>query len=297
MILNRTNLNTLFVAFKAAFAAAFGGAETQWQAVATEVPSNTAENEYGWLGQFPRMREWVGERVVKNVKQHSHVIRNKTFEATVAVPREAIEDDQFGVYTPMMSDLGSSAAEHPDELVFGLLAQGFTTTCYDGQYFFDTDHPVTDADGVEQSVSNFQGGTATAWFLVDDSRAIKPLILQMRRKAAFVAKTQLSDDNVFEKNEFVYGVDGRWNAGFGLWQLAYASKQLLDEANLTAALAAMRSMKGDNGRVLGIKPRLLVVPPSLEYTAKKLVAAATSANGAENVLAGAVKVVVVPWLS
>lgn len=297
MILNRSNLNTLYIAFKAAFVSAFGGAETQWQRIATEVPSSSAENEYGWLGQFPRMREWVGERVIKNVKQHSHVIRNKTFEATVAVPRESIEDDQFGIYTPLMSDLGLSAAEHPDELVFGLLPLGFNTLCYDGQFFFDIDHPVTDANGIEQSVSNFQGGAGTAWYLIDDSRAIKPLILQMRRKAAFVAKTQLTDDNVFEKNEFVYGVDGRWNAGFGLWQLAYASRQPLDEANLTAALGAMRSLKGDNGRVLGIKPRLLVVPPALEYTAKKLVAASTSANGAENVLAGAVTVLVAPWLT
>ena len=121
---------------------------------------------------------------------------------------------------------------------------------------------------------------------------MKPLILQMRRPANFVAKDLLNDDNVFDKNEFVYGVDGRWNVGFGLWQLVYASKQTLDEASLTAAITAMRTMKGDNGRVLGIKPRLLVVPPSLEFAAKKLVAATTGANGADNVLANVLKVVV-----
>lgn len=296
MILNRMNLSILTTAFKAAFAVAFAGAETHWGHVATQVPSTTSENQYAWLGQFPQMREWLGDRVVKNIKQHDYAVRNKTFEATVGVPREAIEDDQFGVYTPLMSELGRSSAEHPDTLVFGLLASGFTTTGYDGQYFFDIDHPVTDANGVEGSVSNFGGGAGAAWYLIDDSRSIKPLILQMRRPAAFVAKDQLNDDNVFEKNEFVYGVDGRWNAGFGLWQLAYASKAVLDEAALAAALAAMRSMKGDNGRILGIKPRLLVVPPSLEYTAKKLVAA-TTANGGANVMANAVTVVVVEWLA
>lgn len=292
MILNKSNLSTLFVAFKAAFAIAFGGVEPQWKSVATQVPSTTSENEYGWLGQFPGMREWVGDRVVKNIKQHGYVVRNKTFEATVSVPREAIEDDQFGVYTPLVSELGRSAAEHPDELAFSVLASGFNTVCYDGQYFFDTDHPATDANGNEVSVSNFGGGAGTAWYIVDDTRAVKPLILQMRRQAAFVAKDQLNDDNVFDKNEFVYGVDGRWNVGFGLWQLAYASKQALDEANLTAAITAMRTMKGDNGRVLGIKPKLLVVPPSLEFAAKKLVAATTGANGADNVLANVLKVVV-----
>lgn len=297
MIVNQSNLKTLFVAFQAAFASAFSGAKPQWSRIATQVPSTSSENEYGWLGNFPRMREWLGSRVVKNIRQFAYSIKNKTFEATVSVPREAIEDDQYGVYTPLMSELGRSAAEHPDELVFGLLAGGFANTCYDGQFFFDIDHPVTDANGVEQSVSNFGGGAGTAWYLIDDSRAIKPLILQMRRTAALTAKTNLSDDNVFNDNEFVYGTDGRWNAGYGLWQLAYASRQALDEANLTAAIAAMRGMKGDNGRVLGINPRLLVVPPSLEFTAKKLVAASTTANGGENVLAGVLEVVPAPWLA
>ena len=33
-------------------------------------------------------------------------------------------------------------ALHPDELVYGLLANGFTEKCYDGKAFFATDHPV-----------------------------------------------------------------------------------------------------------------------------------------------------------
>lgn len=296
MIINRSNLTILFTALKTAFDEGFAGLQPQWNIVATEVPSTTSENTYGWLGQFPGLREWVGDRVVRNVKQHDYAIRNKTWESTIAVPREAIEDDQYGVYAPMAQEMGRAAAEHPDTLVFGLLAAGFTTACYDGQYFFDTDHPVTNADGVEVSVSNFQGGTGTAWYLIDDSRAIKPIIFQMRRKPEFTAKDQLTDDNVFFQREFIYGTDGRWNAGFGLWQLAYASKQTLDEANLTAAIAAFEGQSGDNGRKLGTRARLLVVPPALEFAAKKLVAATTE-HGGENPLANRVKVVVVPWLA
>ncbi len=32
------------------------------------------------------------------------------------------------------------AATHPDELAIGLLNGGFSATCYDGQFFFDSDH-------------------------------------------------------------------------------------------------------------------------------------------------------------
>lgn len=297
MILNRNNLSILYRAFSTAFQAGFAGYESQWKIVATEIPSTTSENVYGWLGQIPRMREWIGDRVIKNLLLHDYAIRNKTFEVTVAVPRPDVEDDQYGTYTPLMTEMGRSASEHPDELTFSLLKRGFSLPCYDGQYFFDTDHPVIGEDGAATSVSNFGGGAGAPWILIDDTRAIKPLIFQRRRPAAFVTKTQLNDDNVFFQDEFVYGVDGRWNVGFGLWQLAYASKQDLTPDNFNAAFAAMTDLKGDQGRPLGIKPRKLLVPASLRAAALKIATAENDAAGASNVNKGAVEVVVVPWLA
>jgi len=38
--------------------------------------------------------------------------------------------------------MGESAATLADDLVWGLLPKGKTTLCYDGQNFFDSDHPV-----------------------------------------------------------------------------------------------------------------------------------------------------------
>jgi phage major head subunit gpT-like protein len=299
MLINATNLKTLFVAFNAAFASVLGQAETQYQVVSTRVPSTTGSEEYGWLGTFPNVREWLGDRVVHGVKSHGYSIKNKSFELTVAVPRPAIEDDQYGVYTPMFAELGRAVAAHPDQLVFGLLPAGISTVCYDGQYFFDTDHPVLDATGTPQSQSNVDenGNSGTPWYLLDCSRALKPIIFQDRKAPNFVAKTAETDDNVFNAQEFVYGVDARRNVGYGFWQLAYRSRKGLDESNLTAAYTAMAERKGDHGRPLGIKPTHLVVPPSLEFAARKLVNATTLANGADNVLKGLVQVISVPWLA
>lgn len=42
---------------------------------------------------------------------------NKKYESTVGVPREAIEDDQVGLFRNMMAQAGQSAAELPDELI------------------------------------------------------------------------------------------------------------------------------------------------------------------------------------
>ena len=298
MIINKGNLTTLFVAFKAAFAAGLGQAPSQYDRIATTVPSSTSAEEYGWLGAFPNMREWLGDRVVNGMATHGYTIRNKSFEMTVGVPRPAIEDDQYGIYTPMMTEMGRAAAAHPDQLVFTLLKNGPSTLCYDGQNFFDTDHPVIAADGSVTTQANWDNnsGSGTAWYLLDTSRALKPIIFQSRKKPNFVAKTGETDDNVFDRNEYVYGVDSRCNVGFGFWQLAYGSRKTLDETNLIAAFTAMSERLGDHGRPLGIKATKLVVPPSLEFAARKLVNATTLANGADNVLKGLVEVEVSPWL-
>lgn len=299
MIINKGNLTALFVAFKAAFAAGLGQAASQYALVSTNVPSTTSTEEYGWLGAFPNMREWLGDRVINGMATHGYSIRNKSFEMTVGVPRPAIEDDQYGIYSPMMTEMGRAASAHPDQLVFNLLKAGNTTLCYDGQNFFDTDHPVIGADGAVASQSNYDdnGGSGTTWYLLDTSRALKPIIFQNRKAPNFVAKTAETDDNVFDRNEYVYGVDSRCNVGFGFWQLAYGSRKALDEANLIAAYTAMAERKGDNGRPLGIKPTVLVVPPSLKFAAMKVVNATTLANGADNVLKGLVTVEDVAWLA
>ena len=296
MIINSGNLAILFKAFNAAFQRGFSGSSSLWDKVATRVPSTTGSEAYGWLGNIPGMREWIGDRHIHNLKQHDYTIKNKNFEVTVGVPRDSVEDDQYGIYSPMMEMLGQSAAEHPDTLVFALLAAGFVTPCFDGQYFFDTDHPVIRADGSEVSVSNMQDGTGNPWFLLDTRRPLKPLILQVRKSPEFVRKDDPRDDNVFNRNELVYGVDDRKNVGFGFWQMAFGSKAGLDSANFEAAYDAMSAFKGDHGKALGIRPSLLVVGSSNASAARKIVEAQLVNGGDSNINFKRVDLLEVPWL-
>jgi len=297
MIVNRANLAMAFTGFKASFQKAFEGAAIDFDQLVLRVPSTTSQEAYAWLGQTTGFREWIGDRVIQALKQHNYTIVNKSFENTVGVPREAIEDDQFGIYSPLMAQLGQDAKEHPATLVYELLKSGFTKTCYDGQFFFDTDHPVLAADGTETSVSNTGGGSGTPWFLLDTSRVMRPIILQTRKPYTFVPMDKDDDEGIFMRKEYRYGVDARLNVGFGLWQLAYGSKQTLDAASFNAAYAAMQGMKGDNGRPLGLKPKLLVVPPSLRATALEIVKAERNAAGATNINRDVVDVLSTPWLS
>lgn len=292
MIVNQAALQSVYRGFKVIFNQAFANAKPQYERIATVVPSTAKTEEYKWLGKVPRMREWVGDRVVQNLAAYGFEIKNKPFEATVGVDREDIEDDAIGLYNPIIQALGESAALHPDELIFALLMAGFTSLCYDGQYFFDEDHqdgggpvqsnkgtaalsataysaaraqmmslkdehgrslhivpnllvvsPSNDETGREiiyaernsAGATNVNKGTAELlvvpalsenadyWFLMDTTKPVKPLIFQRRKKPEFTALDKATDENVFMRKEYLYGVDSRDNAGYGLWQLVYGS--------------------------------------------------------------------------
>jgi phage major head subunit gpT-like protein len=293
MVINQSTLSAIFKNFNTLFQNGLKSATPMWEKVATRIPSSAKSENYSWLGNLVALREWIGERVVQNLKAYSWEIANKHYEGTVAVNRDDIEDDQIGVFAPLVSMLGNGAAMHPDNLVFGLLNDAFDHVCYDGQYFLDSDHPypggtqnnvgsaaldidsyaaartamstlvddkgdplgivpdtlvvppalemtarqILNAEMIEinslaqtnvyrnsaQLVISPRISTATYWFLMQANGPLKPLLFQDRKRPEFVALNRSDDPNVFENNEFKYGVDYRGNAGYGLWQLIYGS--------------------------------------------------------------------------
>jgi phage major head subunit gpT-like protein len=292
VIINESTLRAMYIGFRTEFQNAFEGAPKDFERIATTIPSATKENVYPWLGQNTALREWIGPRVIQNLIVHDYSIKNLKYEGTLGISRDAIEDDTIGVFKPAVQELGRAAGTHPDRLVFGLLLDGFNKTCYDGQYFFDADHPVGD-----QSVSNVIDGSGTPWFLMVTKRALKPLIWQVRRPYEFVNRDRLEDSNVFEREEFIYGVSARVNAGFGLWQMAVACKDELNAANYAEARARILSFTSDTKEPLGLMPDLLVAPPALEGAVRKLLVNDRNDAGATNEWAGSAEFLITPWLA
>jgi len=242
-------ISALFTGYNANFEAGKSEAQPQFSKIASVIKSTTASNTYGWLGKFPSLAKWIGDRNIQSMKAHGYTITNEDYESTVGVDRNDIEDDNLGIYAPIFSEMGRSAAIHPDEMVFPLLTAGLTTACYDGQFFFDTDRPVNpEADG-----------------------------------SGVVSK------------QFRYGVDCRDAAGFGFWQMAFANKRELTADTLWDTIAKMREFTADGGRKLAIKPTLLVVPPSLEKLATRLMERELDANSS-NELKGRLEILVADYL-
>ena len=107
--------------YKTIYQSAFSAAPSMYVSVSTIVTSTTREEIYSWLGDMPKMREWIGDRRVKQLTAKGYSITNRKFEMTIAVERDDIEDDKLSLYNSRFQMMGQSAAQHPDEIVFELI--------------------------------------------------------------------------------------------------------------------------------------------------------------------------------
>lgn len=113
-------------------------------ALAMRIDSSVEIETYRWLGQVPAMREWVGGRNAKAFRTNGFTVANKRFEATTRVTLDEIRRDQTAQVMVRINELADRAAGHPASLISQLILNGATGLCYDGQYFFDTDHTEGD---------------------------------------------------------------------------------------------------------------------------------------------------------
>jgi phage major head subunit gpT-like protein len=154
-ILDRSKLEDAYRGFKTSFDMAFARAATITDQIATTIQSESTEEKYDWLSPAPKMREWLGDRRMDELRAYSQTIVNKEWSNGLRIAANDIRDDKLSIVRPRINALADEAAYHQEELLVNLLVGGFTQTCYDGQYFFDTDH----SDGGSASQSN-KGTTA-----------------------------------------------------------------------------------------------------------------------------------------
>jgi phage major head subunit gpT-like protein len=292
-MLNKDKIEAAYTAFRADYEAGKLAAQPIAPKLAMSVKSSTAEERYTWLGQNSSLREWLGDKQFNHLSVSGFTLKNKDFEHTITVKRNDIEDDRIGILSGAFQMMGQDAALHPDSLLFDLIRNGTVEKCYDGQPFFSAAHPVETAKkGAAATASNvdLDGDAPPSWYLLDTGKVVKPFILQTRKDYTFIHLDTDTDEHVFKRGEFVYGVEGRLNAGFGLWQLAYASNKELTAATVAHADAAMMGLKSPTGKPLGIAPNILLVSPAQKEAALKLLKLETSHYR------DAFELIVCPWL-
>jgi phage major head subunit gpT-like protein len=155
MDINRANMNALFTGYNTAFQNAFNAVPVDYQKFSMIVPNAQPIMEYPFITAFAGMREWIGPRQIKNLESKKLTVTEKPFEDTVSVKRRDIVTDRYGVYTPMIQQMGDGAARLPGELaVAAMVANG---TWLDGAAFFGTSRTYG-----SNTISNYATGALTA---------------------------------------------------------------------------------------------------------------------------------------
>lgn len=167
--------------------------------LATIVDTSLPSQRYAFLGAPPAMREFVDERRPAGLASHAVSIDDRIFEATLAIDRRAIEDDQLGLVRMRIREMAERVALHRTKLVVETLVGGTGRIGYDGKGLLAADHP-----GPSGTVANVSASGLTA-------------------------------------------------------------------AGLSGAIDAMMGWTDDAGEPLGIRPDVLLVSPSLQWTAAELV--------------------------
>lgn len=108
--------------------------------IATIAPSNGADEQYGILGSMPSVREYLGDRTYNKLRGATYTLANREWEVSMEIEKKDIADDRLGLYDGAITTLAQRAARHPDKLLMQAIMNGESTACFDGQFFFDTDH-------------------------------------------------------------------------------------------------------------------------------------------------------------
>lgn len=129
------------------------GAGMWLPAVANSFSSDQASETYNFLGQSPAMREWIGGRQAKGFSGQGVTIVNKHYEATLEIAKRDARRDKTPQIMARVQEFADRGQTHWGSLVSTLILAGDSTACYDGQYFFDTDHSEGDSGTQSNDIS------------------------------------------------------------------------------------------------------------------------------------------------
>lgn len=273
------------------FYRAFEATKVDYGDLVTVSPSTGRTEEYFFLKNNLRMREWLGERVIQSLGAHEYTLTNRTWECTIGIDRDDIADNRLSRFILDFVQQGEACALHPQEMVFSLFSRGFEDLCHTKKPYFSDQHPHPTGTGTFSNILN-KGGNAEQgqlWFLACCNRMLRPFMKQDREPLRFVTRTDATYDNVFKHRLFEFGADYRGAYGYTLPELCIAVKGDLTAENYDEALVRMKSFVAASGKRLGIKPTHLIHGAKLARKAKVLLASQKLENGADNPYYGEVR--------
>lgn len=157
-----------------------GAAQMGWvDRISLEVMTDQSKEDYAWLGQVPQMREWVGGRDSRKLREFEYAITNKKYEATIDIPLDWVRRDKTGLVQTRIADLVRRDAAHWRSLLTTLIAAGNSTACYDGANYFSASHSEGDSGTQSNLLTLDISGTPAAPTAAEMETAIRNVVQQM----------------------------------------------------------------------------------------------------------------------
>lgn len=128
---------------------------------AMRISSNQESELYAWLGSVPVMREWIGGRQAKQLREYSWRVTNKDYEATLEVHLNELRRGSSGDAIRLkIAQLAQRTQSFPAKMLTQLIVDGEATVGYDGSYFFHTAHVDGDS-GSQNNDLTYAAATGT----------------------------------------------------------------------------------------------------------------------------------------
>ncbi len=108
---------------------------------------------YPWLGQAPMLRQWIGGRNPVGFRESGISIQNQHFEATIDVLVKDLRRDKTGQVMTRIRELAARTNAHWASQLSTLIVNAESTACYDGQFYYDTDHEEADSGAQSNDIS------------------------------------------------------------------------------------------------------------------------------------------------
>lgn len=115
--------------------------------------SDQDSEDYAWIGMVPQMAAKNGEKKFTQLRDTAWEVKNQEYQAGIAIPKKHILYDKTQQVMMRVNELADRSNAHWAKLVTTLILGGASGVCYDGEYFFDTDHSEGNSGTQDNSIS------------------------------------------------------------------------------------------------------------------------------------------------
>ena len=118
----------------------FGEAPGTYTAFTTEIATSKEINKMNWLGAPPMLQEFKGSTVFGKALTHDYTVIITEQAIGIEISKAQFRRDDTGTIALFIANFMVQAAKYREKTCHQTLSDGFDTDCFDGEFFYDTDH-------------------------------------------------------------------------------------------------------------------------------------------------------------